>query len=174
MSAGANGTIGNSEIITGYGFYSNPDVVDVSLLISGPGNTTVASDLISKAESRKDCLVFLSPTKTSVVNNAGSEATSIISFRAGLTSSSYSVIDSGYKYQYDRYSDVYRWVPLNGDIAGVCARTDQERDPWYSPGGLNRGIIKNVIKPQKCEIKGITNIEIVGYASSLFLKYPNM
>ena len=63
-----------------------------------------------------------------------------------LTSSSYSVIDSGYKYQYDRYSDVYRWVPLNGDIAGVCARTDQERDPWYSPGGLNRGIIKNVIK----------------------------
>jgi len=146
LSAGADGTIGNSEIITAYGFFANPDVVDVSLLISGPGNTTVASDLISKAESRKDCLVFLSPTKASVVNNAGSEATSIISFRAGLTSSSYSVIDSGYKYQYDRYSDVYRWVPLNGDIAGVCARTDQERDPWYSPGGLNRGIIKNVIK----------------------------
>ena len=146
LSAGADGTIGNSEIITAYGFFANPDVVDVSLLISGPGNTTVASDLISKAESRKDCLVFLSPTKASVVNNAGSESSSIISFRAGLTSSSYSVIDSGYKYQYDRYSDVYRWVPLNGDIAGVCARTDQERDPWYSPGGLNRGIIKNVIK----------------------------
>jgi len=88
----------------------------------------------------------LSPLKTNVVNNAGSEATSILTYRAGFTSSSYAFMDSGYKYQYDRYTDVYRWVPLNGDIAGVCARTDQERDPWYSPGGLNRGIIKNVIK----------------------------
>ena len=155
LSAGADGTIGNSEIITAYGFFANPDVVDVSLLTSGPGNATVAADLISKAESRKDCLVFLSPTKSSVVNNAGSESTSILSFRAGLTSSSYAVLDSGYKYQYDKYNDVYRWVPLNGDIAGVCARTDLERDPWFSPGGLNRGIIKNVIKlaynPTKAE-----------------------
>jgi phage tail sheath protein FI len=155
LSAGADGTIGNSETITSYGYFANPDVVDVSLLISGPGNATVAADLISKAETRKDCLVFLSPTKTSVVNNAGSEATSILSFRAGLTSSSYAVLDSGYKYQYDKYNDVYRWVPLNGDIAGVCARTDLERDPWFSPGGLNRGIIKNVIKlaynPTKAE-----------------------
>lgn len=155
MSAGADGTIGNTEVITAYGFLANPDVVDVSLLISGPGNATVAADLISKAESRKDCMVFLSPTKSSVVNNAGSEATSILSFRAGLTSSSYAFLDSGYKYQYDKYSDVYRWVPLNGDIAGICARTDQERDPWFSPGGLNRGIVKNVIKlaynPTKAE-----------------------
>ena len=146
LSAGADGTIGNSETITAYGFFANPDVVDVSLLISGPGNATVAASLISTVESRKDALVFLSPTKASVVNNAGSESTSILSFRAGLTSSSYAVLDSGYKYQYDKYNDVYRWVPLNGDIAGVCARTDLERDPWFSPGGLNRGIIKNVIK----------------------------
>ena len=155
LSAGVNGTIGASQIITSYGFLSNPDVVDVSLFISGPGNTTVATSLISTVESRKDALVFLSPTKASVVNNAGSEATSILSFRAGLTSSSYAVLDSGYKYQYDKYNDVYRWVPLNGDIAGVCARTDLERDPWFSPGGLNRGIIKNVIKlaynPTKAE-----------------------
>lgn len=155
LSAGADGTIGNSEIITAYGFLANPDVVDVSLLISGPGNATVAASLISTAESRKDAMVFLSPTKTSVVNNAGSEATSILSFRSGLTSSSYAFLDSGYKYQYDKYSDVYRWVPLNGDIAGICARTDQERDPWFSPGGLNRGIVKNVIKlaynPTKAE-----------------------
>lgn len=155
MSAGADGTIGNTEIITAYGFLANPDVVDVSLLISGPGNATVAASLISTAESRKDAMVFLSPTKSSVVNNAGSEATSILSFRAGLTSSSYAFLDSGYKYQYDKYSDVYRWVPLNGDIAGICARTDQERDPWFSPGGLNRGIVKNVIKlaynPTKAE-----------------------
>jgi len=155
LSAGADGTIGNSEVITAYGFFANPDVVDVSLVISGPGNATVAASLISTVESRKDALVFLSPTKASVVNNAGSESTSILSFRAGLTSSSYAVLDSGYKYQYDKYNDVYRWVPLNGDIAGVCARTDLERDPWFSPGGLNRGIIKNVIKlaynPTKAE-----------------------
>ena len=155
LSAGTDGTIGNSEIITAYGFFANPDVVDVSLVISGPGNATVAASLISTIESRKDALVFLSPTKAGVVNNAGNEATSILSFRAGLTSSSYAVLDSGYKYQYDKYNDVYRWVPLNGDVAGVCARTDLERDPWFSPGGLNRGIIKNVIKlaynPTKAE-----------------------
>jgi len=167
LSAGANGTIGNSEIITGYGFFANPDVVDVSLIISGPGNATVAADLITKAEVRKDALVFLSPTKSSVVNNAGSESTSVLSFRDSLTSSSYAVIDSGYKYQYDKYNDVYRWVPLNGDIAGVCARTDNERDPWYSPGGLNRGVIRNVIKlawnPTKTErdnlyVKGVNPV----------------
>lgn len=167
LSAGADGTIGNTEIITAYGFLANPDVVDVSLLISGPGNATVAASLISTAESRKDTMVFLSPTKSSVVNNAGSEATSILSFRSGLTSSSYAFLDSGYKYQYDKYSDTYRWVPLNGDIAGICARTDQERDPWFSPGGLNRGVVKNVIKlaynPTKAErdnlyVQGINSV----------------
>jgi phage tail sheath protein FI len=88
----------------------------------------------------------LSPEKADVVNNAGSEETDTISYRNTLTSTSYAVLDSGWKYQYDKYNDVYRWVPLNGDIAGLCARTDLERDPWFSPGGLNRGIIKNVIK----------------------------
>jgi phage tail sheath protein FI len=155
MAGGANGTIGNSEITTAYAFFANPDVVDVSLIISGPGNATVAASLISTAESRKDAMVFLSPPKSSVVDKAGSEATNILSFRSGLTSSSYAFLDSGYKYQYDRYNDVYRYVPLNGDIAGICARTDQERDPWFSPGGLNRGIVKNVIKlaynPTKAE-----------------------
>jgi phage tail sheath protein FI len=81
-----------------------------------------------------------------VVDASGSETTNAIAYRNGLTSSSYLVMDNNWKYQYDKYNDVYRWIPLNGDIAGLCARTDQERDPWYSPGGLNRGIIKNVIK----------------------------
>ena len=146
MSAGADGTIGNAELVTAYGYFANADVVDVSLLISGSGNATVATSLISTAESRKDVLVFLSPTKASVVNNSGAEATSILAYRNSLTSSSYAVLDSGYKYQFDKYNNVYRWVPLNGDIAGTCARTDLERDPWYSPGGLSRGVIKNVIK----------------------------
>ena len=155
MSAGADGTIGNTEIVSAYGQFANADSVDVSLLISGPGNATVAASLISTAESRKDVMVFLSPTRASVVDNAGSEASAIISYRDSLTSSSYAIMDSGYKYQYDKYNDVYRWIPLNGDIAGTCARTDLERDPWYSPGGLNRGVIKNVIKlafnPTKAE-----------------------
>ena len=146
FTAGADGTIGNTEISTALNFFANADNVDVSLLMTGPGNATVAAAAITLAEARKDCLAFVSPTKASVVNNAGSEATSVLSFRAGLTSSSYAVLDSGYKYQYDKYNDVYRYVPLNGDIAGVCARTDLERDPWYSPGGLNRGIIRNAIK----------------------------
>jgi hypothetical protein len=155
LSAGANGTIGNSEIVTAYGFFANPDVVDISLLISGPGNATVATSLISLVDTRKDCLVFLSPTKASVVNNANNEATSILAYRASLSSSSYAVLDSGYKYQFDKYNNVYRYVPLNGDVAGTCARTDLDRDPWFSPGGLNRGAIKNVIKlaynPSKAE-----------------------
>lgn len=155
MSAGADGTIGNTEVTSAYNFFASQDAVELSLLISGPGNATLAASLISLVESRKDCMVFLSPTKASVVNNAAAESTSILAFRSGLTSSSYAVLDSGYKYQYDRYNDVYRWVPLNADIAGVCARTDLERDPWFSPGGLNRGVIKNLIKlawnPSKTE-----------------------
>jgi len=146
MSAGADGTIGNTEVISAYNQFGGEDAVQLSLLISGPGNSTIATSLISLVESRKDCMVFLSPTKSSVVNNSGAETASILSFRGGLSSSSYAVLDSGYKYQYDKYNDVYRWVPLNGDIAGLCARTDQERDPWYSPGGSTRGTIKNVIK----------------------------
>ena len=155
MSAGADGTIGNTEVTAAYNFFASQDAVELSLLISGPGNATLAASLISLVESRKDCMVFLSPTKASVVNNAAAESTSVLAFRSGLTSSSYAVLDSGYKYQYDRYNDVYRWVPLNADIAGVCARTDLERDPWFSPGGLNRGVIKNLIKlawnPSKTE-----------------------
>jgi phage tail sheath protein FI len=98
------------------------------------------------AEVRKDVIVFASPTLANVVNNSGSEATDISTFRDSLTSSSYAVLDSGWKYQYDRYNDVYRWVPLNGDTAGLCVRTDNTRDPWFSPAGFNRGQIKNVVK----------------------------
>ena len=155
LSAGADGTITTGAITTAYAYFANPDAIDISLIISGPGNATVATNLISLAETRKDCMVFLSPTAASVVNNSGSETTAVIAYRNSLTSSSYSVLDSGYKYQFDKYNDVYRYVPLNGDIAGVCARTDLERDPWFSPGGFNRGVIKNVIKlswnPTKAE-----------------------
>ena len=147
LSAGADGTMTSGSITTAYAQCASPDAVDFGLIISGPGDATVAGYIISNiAEIRKDCMAFLSPTKASVVNNAGSESASVIAYRNSLTSTSYAVLDSGYKYQFDRYNDVYRWVPLNGDIAGICARTDLERDPWFSPGGFNRGVIKNVIK----------------------------
>jgi len=93
-----------------------------------------------------DCVVFISPNASSVVNNVGNELASVQSFRAGLTASSYGVMDSGYKYQYDKYNDVYRYVPLNGDIAGLCVYTDTTKDPWWSPAGFNRGQIKNIVK----------------------------
>jgi len=146
LSGGVDGTISSANVITSYDYFDNAESVDISLVISGPANEAVCEDLISMAETRKDCVVFISPEKSDVVNNAGSEETAVLGFRDTLTSTSYAVLDSNWKYQYDKYNDVYRWVPCNGDIAGLCARTDQERDPWYSPGGLNRGIIKNVIK----------------------------
>jgi phage tail sheath protein FI len=147
LSGGADGSVGTSQITTGWDQFKNAESVDISLCVTGTGNSTIAAYVIDNiAASRKDCVAFVSPTKASVVDNAGSEVTDITTFRNSLTSSSYAVLDSGYKYQYDKYSDVYRWVPLNGDIAGLCVRTDQERDPWFSPGGLNRGVIKNVVK----------------------------
>jgi phage tail sheath protein FI len=147
LNGGADGTVTTANVITSYGQFVNSESVDVSLVVSGPADQTVANYLIDNiAEVRKDCVVFLSPEKDDVVDNAGSEAADIVQYRNTITSSSYAVMDTGWKYQYDKYNDVFRWVPLNGDVAGLCARTDLERDPWFSPGGLNRGIIKNVIK----------------------------
>jgi phage tail sheath protein FI len=168
LTAGADGTIGNAELITAYDKFADADSVDVSLIVSGPADQTLATSLISNiAERRKDCLVFLSPQKSDVVYNAGNEASDIIQYRDSLTSTSYAVMDSNWKYQFDKYNDTYRWIPMNGDVAGLCVRTDLERDPWFSPGGLNRGIIKNVIKlawsPSKANrddlyVKGINPI----------------
>ena len=146
LIGGVDGTVSTANVVTAYDQFDNADSVDISLVVSGPANATIVTSLISMAESRKDCLVFVSPEKADCVDNAGSEVTDIKAYRDTLTSTSYAVLDSNWKYQYDKYNDVYRWVPLTGDIAGLCARTDLERDPWFSPGGLNRGIIKNAIK----------------------------
>ena len=146
LSGGSDGNVSTANVVTAYDFFDNSDSVDISLVVSGPANATVADSLISMAESRKDCMVFLSPEKADVVNNAGDESADTVAYRNTLTSTSYAVLDGNWKYQYDKYNDVYRWIPLNGDVAGLCARTDQERDPWFSPGGLNRGVIKNIIK----------------------------
>jgi phage tail sheath protein FI len=147
LNGGADGTVTTANVTNAYSQVANPDSTDISLIVSGPANATVANHLIDNiAEVRKDCVVFVSPEKADVVDNFGSEATDILTYRNTINSSSYAVMDTGWKYQYDKYNDVFRWVPLNGDVAGLCARTDLERDPWFSPGGLNRGVIKNVIK----------------------------
>jgi len=91
--------------------------------------------------------VFVSPERTDVVEQStGTELDQVLAFETALTQSSYAFMDSGYKYQYDKYNDLYRWVPLNGDMAGLCVRTDEVRDAWWSPAGYNRGIIKNSVK----------------------------
>ena len=146
LTGGVDGTVATGNVISAYDLFDSTEAVDISLVISGPANESIADSLITMCEDRKDCIVFLSPEKTDVVNNPGSEVTDTKTYRDTLTTSSYAVMDSNWKYQYDKYNDVYRWVPCNGDVAGLCARTDLERDPWFSPGGLNRGIIKNVIK----------------------------
>jgi len=120
------------------------------LILGGAANQTIATHLINNiAEVRKDCLVCLSPEYADVVNNSsyiGKEIDDVIAFRNLLTSTSYATFDSGWKYQYDKYNDVYRYVPLNGDIAGLMVRTDTTRDPWWSPAGHQRGSVKNAIK----------------------------
>lgn len=132
--------------------FKSAEKVDISLLVAGPsrsGDTyQLGNYLIDNiASQRKDCVAFVSPPKATVVNNGSrNEAQQVVSFRNNLTSSSYAVLDSGYKYQYDKYNDIYRWIPLNGDIAGLAVRTDYTNDPWWSPAGFNRGIIKNVVK----------------------------
>jgi hypothetical protein len=139
-------------ILGGYDLYSSAEDVDVSLILTGKskGGThgeQIANYLIDNvAEKRKDCVVFVSPQKDDVVNNAGDEADDVVEFRNVLRSTSYAVLDSGYKYQYDKYNDIYRWIPLNGDTAGLCVRTDETRDAWFSPAGFNRGQIKNIVK----------------------------
>jgi hypothetical protein len=136
----------DAEKLTGYDLFANGDETDISLLMTADASQTVALYAVALAESRKDCLTFVSPRSSDVVNNLGSENSSVVTYRNTLTSSSYAVMDNNWKYQFDKYNNVYRWVPLNGDTAGLCARTDTDRDPWWSPAGLIRGQIKNCIK----------------------------
>lgn len=146
LSGGASGTTVAANTIVALDKFVNPDLVDISLLMTGDASNTVQSYAISSiAEVRKDVVVFCSPT-LAAAQNTSSPAIAVANVAGTTTRSSYAVFDSGYKYQYDKYNDVYRWVPLNGDVAGLCARTDNVRDPWWSPAGLQRGQIKNVVK----------------------------
>jgi len=133
---------------TAYEKFLDSETVDVGLIIAGPGDSTHVDNVISIAEDRKDAVAFVSPERSDVVNvaNANTQTSNVIGFYNTIRSSSYVVFDSGYKYQYDTYNDVYRFVPLNGDIAGLSARTDLIADSWYSPAGFNRGTIRGAVK----------------------------
>jgi hypothetical protein len=151
LSGGVDGGMPtDGELMTAWELLANDTEYDISLIPLGKASATVATYVINNvAETRKDCVVFISPENVDtgeVILNGSSAVDQIIEYRNALPSTSYAVMDSGYKYQYDRYNDKYRWIPLNGDVAGLCARTDYTNDPWFSPGGLNRGQIKNVVK----------------------------
>jgi len=151
LSGGSDVPVTDANLITAYGLFTNSDEVDISLVITGGASVTVqqyAIDNISSA--RKDCIAFVSPRYTDVVGQSGNETTNIRSWISSLARQSnagtYAVADSGWKYMFDKYNNTYRYVPLNGDIAGLCVFTDSVRDPWFSPAGFNRGQIKNAVK----------------------------
>ena len=155
LSAGAKNTANTN-------FFGDAETQDVDFIISGPldgidssnGNvvntlaeaTSQANSLIGVCEARKDCMAVISPRKEDCVNNSGSEATDVVTFAQSLSSSSYAVMDSAWVYQYDKYTDNYCYVPGCSHTAGIMARTDNQRDAWFSPAGFNRGQILGIVK----------------------------
>jgi len=147
LSGGVDGSApSDSDKITSFNKFKDAEEVDIGLIVGGEASATVALQLIAIAEGRKDVVAFLSPEQSDVVNSEGTEVTNVVDFRNTLGSSSYAVLDSGWKYMYDKYNDVYRYIPLNGDVAGCCAFTDATRDPFWSTAGIDRGNIRNAIK----------------------------
>lgn len=157
LSGGVTGTSSTvAEIKTAYDKLANKDLYNVNLVMTGAFSVGTTGEiekyvLESIAHARKDCVAFVSPHTTGApIRDSATAITQIAAFKTsvGVSDSvaSYGFMDSGMKYVYDRYSKRYRWIPLNGDMAGLCARTDATNDPWWSPGGYNRGGVKNVIK----------------------------
>ena len=143
------------DVIGGYEIFENEAEYSVNFLLNGPGipndkqgSQAKANKLIAIAEGRKDCIAVVSPDRESVVDVTSSknQTDNVVQFFDALTSSSYAVFDSGYKYQFDRFNNTFRYMPLNGDIAGLMARTSQEQFPWFSPAGAQRGSILNTVK----------------------------
>lgn len=138
--------ITSGQKIQGMNLFADAEQVDVSLILAGAADQSYALHILSIVDSRKDCVAFISPRMVDVVNNPGDEVTDVNAFRNLLPSTSYGFCDGNWKLRYDPYNSVNRWVPCNGDTAGLCARTDETNDPWWSPAGLNRGQLKNVIR----------------------------
>lgn len=151
-AGGMSATLG--DLSSAYDLFSNKDEIQIDFLINGPGlsdefeSQAKANKLISIAESRKDCIAVVSPHRANIVNvtSTDTQTNNVVKFFSSLSSSSYVVFDSGYKYTYDRFNNLFRYIPCNGDIAGLMVRTDIEQFPWYSPAGQSRGILNNAIK----------------------------
>jgi len=153
LSGGTDDTPTIGELDTAYQLFADPDTTDINLVMAGPAaagtdGVTHATMIIDLCEGRKDCVGFISPRRADVVGVTSgiTQTNNVKGFFDQLASSSYAVFDSGYKYMYDRYNDVYRFVPLNGDIAGLAANTDNVADPWFSPAGYNRGQVRGAVK----------------------------
>ena len=152
-SGGFAATLAN--IVSSYEVLKNPAEYDINFLINGPsGGDSIyesqakANKLIEIANLRKDCIACISPHRAGVVNvaNSDTQTNNIITFFDGLTSSSYAVFDSGYKYMYDRFNNQFRYIPCNADVAGLMARTSINQYPWFSPAGSSRGAINGAVK----------------------------
>ena len=154
---------GLDDLIGGYSKFENDTTVDVDFLLMGSGKygedktRALAEKLIAVADIRKDAVAFISPYRASMITDTADETAAtlfsdaeitqkVVDYYSTISSSSYAVFDSGYKYMYDRFNDKFRYVPLNGDIAGTCARTDINDFPWFSPAGTDRGAILNAVK----------------------------
>ena len=148
MTLGASSAAVAANVQTGLDLFSNKDEIDISLIVTGDGlDTTTQNYATNIAKTRMDCVAFVSPLQGQVVGQSASTATTnVAAWAASLTGTNYAFADSGWKYQYDKYNNIYRWIPLNGDMAGLCVRTDDNTDPWFSPAGYSRGAVKNVVK----------------------------
>ncbi len=147
-------TVSNTDVATAYELLEDPESQTIDFILTGPSGSTDAealakiTSLVNIVEERRDCMLFVSPRRGNVIglSNANTITNNIISFFDTLPSSSYVVFDSGYKYIYDKYNDVYRYIPCNGDVAGLCLQTTEVAEPWFSPAGFQRGIVRNAIK----------------------------
>ena len=147
-------TVAQGDVTTAYGLLEDPESQTIDFILTGPSGSDDAAalakitSLVSIVEERRDCMLFVSPRRGNLigVSSAATQSDNLIAFFDQLPSSNYMVFDSGYKYIYDKYNDVYRYVPCNGDIAGLCLQTTEVSEPWFSPAGFQRGVIRNAIK----------------------------
>ena len=155
-------TVTIGDLSTGYELFENPDEYEANFILMGASNYSkedsqaLANKVISVAEQRKDAVAFVSPARNQFLNDTAAGSVTVysnsqitdnlVSYYAPITSTTYGVFDSGYKYMYDRFNDTFRYVPMNGDIAGLCARNDINNWPWFSPAGTARGAILNAVK----------------------------
>ncbi len=160
---------GNDFITNGYELFEDSETVDVSILLGGSNTDSQAKSIVDICDKRKDCITFLSPPKTALLTSTDAprdakvQTANVVAYRKGENagpnggsedyttnnlnvSSSYAVLDSGWKYQFDRFNDVFRYVPLNGDLAGIAVRSDFATETWFSPAGFNRGQVRDIVK----------------------------